>query len=227
MSTKDREKSRGKARPRSGKPEQRRQKPDQKHRPKPDQQDEDQIGAMVASTEIASTEVASTEVASTEVASTEVASADGPTHAVAPPSELPSSGASTPWIAEAAPTDAPLIGGVEATAPSSIGEVEATDAPSIGAGAPADNHPVSIQTIANAYGTYTEKSFRETSAFVEKLMGVRSFDQVIEVQTEFAKQACATFASESQKIRELYTELAKETLRSWQGFAAKVTQVGR
>jgi hypothetical protein len=52
-------------------------------------------------------------------------------------------------------------------------------------------------------------------------MGVRSFDKVIEVQTEFARQAYATFVAESQKICELYTELAKESFRSWQGFGRR------
>ena len=82
-----------------------------------------------------------------------------------------------------------------------------------GAVAPADNCPISIQTIANAYGNYTEKSFQETRSFVEKLMGVRSFDKAMEVQTEFARQAYANFVAESQKICELYSELARQTFR--------------
>ena len=124
-------------------------------------------------------------------------------------------------------TDSPSIGEVHPTDAPSIGEVAPPDVPSIGAAAPADNRPVSIRTIANAYGTYTEKSFRETSSFVEKLIGVRSFDKVIEVQTEFARQSHATFVAESQKICELYAELAKEIVKSWQGLATKVTQAGR
>ena len=102
------------------------------------------------------------------------------------------------------------------------------NAPSIGAVTPADNCPVSIQTIANAYTDYTKKSFQETGSFVEKLMAVRSFDKAIEVQTEFARQAYANFVAELQKICELYSELAKQIIfRPWEGFAAKVTQTGR
>ena len=102
------------------------------------------------------------------------------------------------------------------------------EAPPIGAVTPADNCPVSIQTIANAYRDYTKKSFQETGSFVEKLMAVRSFDKAIEVQTEFARQAYANFVAESQKICELYSELAKQIIfRPWEGFAAKVTQTGR
>jgi hypothetical protein len=117
---------------------------------------------------------------------------------------------------EASPADMP-----------SIAEVAPTDAPSIGTVAPADNCPISIQTIANVYGSYANKSFQETRSFIEKLMGVRSFDKAIEVQTEFASQAYANFVAESQKICELYSELAKQIFGSWGGFAAKLTQAAR
>jgi hypothetical protein len=183
MSTTQQHKSSGKPRQRSPKADQRGKKPEQ-HSPKLNQRNEDQIDAMVASTDI-------------------------PTNGAAEPAEIPSSGAS-------APADVP-----------SMAEVTPTDVRSIGAVAPADNSSVSIQTIANAYGNYTRKSFQDTRSLVEKLMAVRSFDRAIEVQTEFARQAYASFVAESQKICELYSELAKQMFRSWEGFAARVTQTGR
>jgi hypothetical protein len=133
-----------------------------------------------------------------------------------------------PLIGEVAPADAPPIGAAAPVDLPSSGAPAPADAPSIGAVAPADNCPVSIQTIANAYRDYTKKSFQETGSFVEKLIAVRSFDKAIEVQTEFARQAYANFVAESQKICELYSELAKQIIfRPWEGFAAKVTQTGR
>jgi phasin protein len=130
-------------------------------------------------------------------------------------------------IGEIAPADAPPIGAAAPVDPPSS-ERALADAPSIGAVTPADNCPVSIQTISNAYRDYTKKSLQETGSFVEKLMAVRSFDKAIEVQTEFARQAYANFVAESQKICELYSELAKQIIfRPWEGFAAKVTQTGR
>jgi len=116
---------------------------------------------------------------------------------------------------------------VASTDASTIGTVALADAPSTGAVAPADNFPISIQTIANAYGDYTKKSIQETRSFVEKLMGVRSLDKAIEIQTEFARQAYETFVAESQKICELYGELAKQIFKPLEGFVAKVTQAGR
>jgi hypothetical protein len=145
-------------------------------------------------------------------------------------------GASTdaPTNGAAAPAKGPLVGAaVPAVAPS-IGAAVPADALSIGAAAPADDCPVSIQTIANAYVDYTRKSLQESRSFVEKLMGVRSFDNAIEVQTEFARQALANFVAGSQEICELYGKLATQSFRPWEGLAAnweglatKVAQAGR
>lgn len=137
-----------------------------------------------------------------------VASADGPTNRAAAQAEIPASGAS--------PTDELLVG-----------EVAPAEAPSIVAVAPTDDHPVSIQTIANAYRDYASRSFQETGSFFEKLMGVRSFDKAIEVQAEFARQALAGFVGESQKICELYNELAKQIFWPRESFTARMTQAQR
>ena len=92
---------------------------------------------------------------------------------------------------------------------------------------PASTLAVDFQAIATAYSDYTKKSFEDTKAFVEKLSGVRSLDKVIEIQTEFAKQAYETFVTESQKIRELYSGLAKQTFKPFDGFIAKKTEAAR
>jgi hypothetical protein len=206
MATTHKDKPRGRPRQRSRKADQRNQKPDdQQQSPKLAQRDEDRIGAMVASID---------------------AVTNGGTAPAEPPSGAPAP-ADVPLIGEVAPTDAPPIG---AAAPVDLPSSESAPvgAPSIGAVTRADNCPVSIQTIANAYRDYTKRSLEETGSFVEKLMAARSFDKAIEVQTEFARQVYANFVAESQKICELYSELAKQIIfRPWEGFAAKVTQTGR
>jgi hypothetical protein len=206
MTTTDKHKPSGKPRQRSQKGSQRGQKPEPQQSPKLDQRDEDQISPMGAST-------------------------DAPTNGAA-------ASANAPLIGEVAPADAPSIGAAAPADALSIGEAALADAPSIGAAAPADtlpiggaapadDCPVSIQTIATAYVDYTRKSLQENRSFVEKLMGVRSFEHAIEVQTEFARQALANFVAESQKICELYGKLATQIFRPWEGLAVKVTQAGR
>jgi phasin family protein len=86
---------------------------------------------------------------------------------------------------------------------------------------------VDFQTLATAYGNYTKKSFEDTKAFVEKLSGVRSLEKAVEIQTEFAKQAYETFVTESQKIRELYSGLAKQSLKPFESLVAKKSQPTR
>ena len=124
-------------------------------------------------------------------------------------------------------TDASTSGEVALADAPSISTVAPADTPSITAVAPADNLPISIQTIANAYGDYTKKSLHDTRSFVEKLMGVRSLDKAVVIQIEFARQAYETFVAESQKISGLYGELAKQIFKPLEGFVAKVTQAGR
>ena len=131
------------------------------------------------------------------------------TDAMVAPTDAPTNNAAAPVTnGAAAPVEAPLVGEV---------------LPPIDATAPADHGPVTIRTIAMAYGDYTTRSFEEAMSFVGKLMGVRSFDKAIEVQTEFARQAYANCFAQSQRICELYGELARQAFRPWE----RLTQAGR
>jgi hypothetical protein len=86
----------------------------------------------------------------------------------------------------------------------------------------ANAFPSGFQAIATAYGDYTKKSFEETKLFAEKLSGVKALDRAIEVQTEFAKTAYETFATESRKIGALYGDLAKQSYAPFGSFVAKM-----
>jgi hypothetical protein len=112
-------------------------------------------------------------------------------------------------------------------APTEIEPIEhaSIDAPATVAVTPADHHPIGMQAVASAYGDYTRKSLQESMTFIEKLMGVRSLDKAIEVQTEFAKTTYANFVAESQKICDLYGELAKRMFEPW-GLAVRKTEAG-
>jgi hypothetical protein len=94
----------------------------------------------------------------------------------------------------------------------------AGDTPPIAPAMPAESaRPISVQTIASAYGCYAAKSLEQTGSFFEQLVGVRSFNKAFELQTAFAKQAYETFVAESQKIRELHSEMAKQRLSNLEG----------
>jgi phasin family protein len=185
-----------------GKPRQRKGKSDQRSQ-KPDQRQSPKLDQRDAKDQVGAM-LATTDAPSIGT----VESVEAPSIGAAAPADVPS-------IGEVAPAEAPPIGGIAAA-----------DVPSIGTIAPADNFPVSIQTIANAYGDYTRKSLEETTSFIEKLTGVRSLDKAIEIQAEFAKQAYETFIAESQRICELYSELARQIFKPFAGLLAK-THSGR
>jgi hypothetical protein len=101
------------------------------------------------------------------------------------------------------------------SAPSETALVEALPAPVT---QPADATPVSLRTIADAYGDYSKKSLEQTSSFVAKLAGARSLANAFELQTAFAREAYETFMEQSRRIRELHRELAKQRLTKLEGF---------
>jgi hypothetical protein len=99
-------------------------------------------------------------------------------------------------------------------------------APAVAA-APVETLPVGLHTIAAAYSDYTKKSLEETRSFVEKLSEVRSLEKALEVQTEFAKRAYESFVTESQKMRELYGKLARQSFKPLERFVTKSTMTPR
>ena len=77
------------------------------------------------------------------------------------------------------------------------------------------------QAIAVEVADYSKKSFEDSSAAMEKLFGVKSFDKAIEVQTEFAKSAYEGFVAKASKLGELYADLAKESYKPFEAVLAK------
>jgi hypothetical protein len=127
-------------------------------------------------------------------------------------------------IGAAAPTEAALVETVVPTDEPPVEIVAAADASPIEPAAPAETARVNLRTIANAYGDYTLKSFDEAKSFVEKLTCVRSLDKAVEVQTEFARQAYATFVADSQKIGELHKELTRQMFKPLESLVTGATR---
>ena len=77
------------------------------------------------------------------------------------------------------------------------------------------------QAIAVELADYSKKAFQDGSAALEKLFGVKSLDKAIEVQTEYAKTAYEGFVAEATKLGELYSDLAKEAYKPFEGIYAR------
>jgi phasin family protein len=78
------------------------------------------------------------------------------------------------------------------------------------------------QAIATEYADFSKKSFEEGSAALEKLFGAKSLEKAIEIQSEYVKTAYEGFVAEATKLGELYTDLAKESYKPFEGMMAKV-----
>jgi len=81
------------------------------------------------------------------------------------------------------------------------------------------------QEIASQIADYSKRSFEQGTKTMENLLGAKSPDKAFEVQTEYARAAYEDYVSHATKLGRLYTDLAKETFKSYQDFAAKVTPV--
>ena len=81
--------------------------------------------------------------------------------------------------------------------------------------------------IATAYGDYTRKSWQANRRLMERLIAVRSFDEAVEIQGEFARQAYANFLAESERICVLYGEWARQSFRPYEKLATEWIRAGR
>ena len=77
------------------------------------------------------------------------------------------------------------------------------------------------QAIATEVADYSKKSFEGSAAAWEKLMGAKSLEKAMEVQSEYLKSSYEDFVAQSTKLSELCTDLAKEAYKPFEGVMAK------
>ena len=72
---------------------------------------------------------------------------------------------------------------------------------------------------------YSKKPFGDGSKALEKLIGVKTLEQAIQIQADFAKAAYDGFIARAAKIDELYTDLANETYKPIENYLSKTASV--
>jgi hypothetical protein len=77
------------------------------------------------------------------------------------------------------------------------------------------------QAIAAELADYSKKYFEDSAAAMEKLMGAKSLEKAMEVQSQYIKSAYEDFVAQSAKIGELYAGLAKEAYKPFEGVLGK------
>jgi hypothetical protein len=76
----------------------------------------------------------------------------------------------------------------------------------------------SVQAIAIEMADYSKKAFEDGAAATEKLFGAKSLEKAIEVQSEYFKTAYEGFVSETTKLGELYSDMAQEVYKPFEGY---------
>jgi phasin family protein len=79
----------------------------------------------------------------------------------------------------------------------------------------------SAQAIVVEVVDYSKKSVEGSAAAWEKLMGAKSLEKAMEVQSEYLKSSYEDFVAEATKLGELYVDLAKEAYKPFEGMLAK------
>lgn len=74
----------------------------------------------------------------------------------------------------------------------------------------------SWQAIAAEVADYSKKVFEQGTAATEKLIGAKSLEKAIEVQTEYAKSSYEGFVAEATKLGELYSDLARDIYKPYE-----------
>jgi hypothetical protein len=93
-------------------------------------------------------------------------------------------------------------------------DVQSYDKEQFGAAAAATTcFAKTLQTIATETADYSKKAFENNSAFMEKLLGAKSYDTAVQIQSEYWKTSYAAFVAQATKIGELYSSLAKEAFK--------------
>jgi len=80
----------------------------------------------------------------------------------------------------------------------------------------------SMQAIAVEVADYSKKVFENSTAATEKLIGAKSLEKAVEVQSDYVKSSYESFVAEATKLGELYADLAREVYKPFESQFGKV-----
>jgi len=70
-----------------------------------------------------------------------------------------------------------------------------------------------MQEIARESTEYSKKAFSSASAVFEKLLGAKTIESAIQIQTDFAKSSYEGFVAQATKMSDLFAKVATEALK--------------
>jgi hypothetical protein len=78
--------------------------------------------------------------------------------------------------------------------------------------------PKTVQAIAAEIADYSRRSFENGAKAMQDILASTSPDKAMEVQSAYAKAAYEEYSAEVTKLGQLYSALAKETFKPFEGF---------
>ena len=70
-----------------------------------------------------------------------------------------------------------------------------------------------FQAIAAQVTDYSKKAFEDGTRALEQLIGAKSVQQAIEIQSQYAKKAYETHIAEISKLGEMYVAIARDAYK--------------
>jgi hypothetical protein len=70
-----------------------------------------------------------------------------------------------------------------------------------------------FQAIAAEITDYSKKAFEDGTRAFEQLIGAKTIEQAMEIQSQYAKKAYDNYVAEMSKLGEMYVGLAKDAYK--------------
>ena len=74
-----------------------------------------------------------------------------------------------------------------------------------------------FQQLATETSDYSKKSLEEGSAVIGRLVGVKSLDSLVQVQTDYAKSSYAGLVAQATKVSEILSSVSKDAYKPFEG----------
>jgi hypothetical protein len=78
-----------------------------------------------------------------------------------------------------------------------------------------------LQRIGARMADYSKRAFEDATRAFEQLVGAKSVEQAIEIQSQYAKKAYDTWVAEGSTIGEMYASIAREVYKPVEQAATK------
>jgi hypothetical protein len=84
-----------------------------------------------------------------------------------------------------------------------------------------------LQAIAAEFTAYSKKTFEDGTRAFEQLLSAKSFEQVIEIQSQYARMVYEAHVAELSKLGEMYAGLTRNAYKPVEQAAAKAGSPNR